>query len=222
MNRHEIYRLIISYIYPNVCPCCEEIIEHDDDFCDRCRNKLIMYNDEFKINHADHFVSYCYYEGKIRYAIRKYKITPSGNSYYAFAFGIVQALRQKKLTGNIDAVVYMPMTKDDLFERGYNQVKLMAKEVHFLLNIPVYNALLKVKSTKSQKSLNSSERKTNIIGAFSINPKVSVEDKTILLIDDLCTTGSTLSEAARVLKEAGAKKVIAASFSKTRKATQKA
>ena len=217
MTLHEIYRLIISFIYPNICPCCEEIIEHDEDFCDNCRKKLTMFNENFDIEHADEFVAYCYYEGKIRHAIRKYKVTANGNSYYAFAFGIVQALRRNKLTDGIDAVVYMPMTEEDLYERGYNQVLLMAKEVHHLLHVPVYNALLKVRETKSQKSLNSSERKSNIKNAFSINPDINVKSKKLLLIDDLCTTGNTLSEASKVLKEAGASKIIAASFAKTRK-----
>ena len=216
MTLHEIYRFLISYLYPNICPCCEKVIEHDEDFCCKCKNKITPFYDEFKIEYADAFVSYCYYEGKIRYVLRKYKINPCGNTYYAFAFGIVQALRRKQLTKGIEAVVYIPMTAEALKTRGYNQVEYMADEVHHLLNIPVLPALIKCKATKSQKSLGAAERRINLKGAYGLAPQVNVKGKTLLLIDDLCTTGSTLSEAARVLKEAGASSVIAASFAKTK------
>ena len=216
MTLHEKYRFILNFIYPNICPCCETIIEYNDDFCDKCRGKLIMFHENFHIEYVDKFVAYCYYEGNIRHAIRKFKITAKGNSYYAFAFGIVQALRREQLTKNIDCVVYIPMRKNAQKERGYNQVELIAKEIHHLLNIPVCNALLKSRPTKSQKSLKAAERAINVKGAFSVIDVSDVKGKCILLIDDLCTTGNTLSEAARVLKEAGASEIIAASFAKTR------
>jgi len=215
MTLHKFYRFAISCHYPNICPVCEKVIEHNDDFCDRCRNKMTMFYDDFHIEHSDAFVAYCYYEGKIRNAIRKYKITPIGNSYYAFAFGIVQALRRKQLTDGIDGVVYIPMTRDDFEDRGYNQVELMAKEIHFLLDIPVIDALEKHKATKSQKSLNGEERKTNVSGAFRVKTGIDLKGKKLLLIDDVCTTGSTLSEAARILKDEGASEVITAAFAKT-------
>ena len=216
MTLHEIYRFLISYLYPNICPCCEKVIEYDEDFCDRCKNKITPFYDDFEIAHTDAFVAYCYYEGRIRYVLRKYKINPCGNTYYAFAFGIVQALRRKQLTKGIDAVVFIPMTEEALKMRGYNQVEYMADEVHHLLNIPVLPALVKCKATKSQKSLGVEERKVNVKGAFKLAPQIDINGKKLLLIDDLCTTGNTLSEAARVLREAGAASVIAASFAKTK------
>jgi hypothetical protein len=74
MTLHELYRFAISFLYPNICPVCENVIEYDDDFCDRCRSKMTMFYDDFHIENSDAFVAYCYYEGKIRNAIRKYKI----------------------------------------------------------------------------------------------------------------------------------------------------
>ncbi len=215
MTLHEFYRLFISFIYPNICPCCEKVIEHDEDFCDKCRNNLVPFYDEFKIENVNVFVAYCSYEGKIRNVIRKYKITPKGNSYYAFAFGIVQALRRKQLSDDIDGVVFIPMSKEDYKDRGYNQVKYMADEVHHLLRVPVYNVLEKSRLTVSQKGLGAELRKINIKDAFRMKYKADIKGKRLLLIDDVCTTGSTLSEAAKVLKEAGAVSVIAATFAKT-------
>lgn len=217
---HETYRYFINLIYPNICPCCEEIIDFDEDFCDKCRNKLVLYEDDFIIENADYFTAYCVYEGKIRKSIKKFKYDPCGNSYYAFAFCIVQSLRRKQLTSFIDAVTFIPMTKEDRKKRGYNQTQLIAKEIHYLLDIPCIDILEKTRSTKEQKSLSAKERRLNVKDAFSIKNdkklKFDITGKCILVIDDLCTTGSTLSEASRVLKESGAEKVIASSFAKTK------
>lgn len=216
MTLHEIYRFFINILYPNICPCCEDIIDYDCDFCDKCRNQLSLYDSDFRISYVDEFTAYCYYEGEIRHAVWKFKITPKGNCYYAFAFGILQSLRRRKLTNRIDGIAYIPMTKAAQRKRGYNQVYLMAKELHYLMNIPVYDILVKVRNTRSQKSLSAIERKNNLTGVFSVSDKIDVKGKRLLLIDDVCTTGSTLSEAARTLKEAGAAEIIAATFAKTR------
>lgn len=217
MSPREAYRFFISFVYPNICPLCNEVIEYDEDFCSECKELIVPYEDDFSIRYVDVFISCCIYTGKIRNVLRKFKYDSCGNTYYAFAFNIVQEIYLKQLASEIDAVVYIPMTKEDEKKRGYNQTKLIANEVHYLLDIPCVNALSKIKETKSQKSLGEKERLSNMEGAFSIrNSKIDVNNKCILIIDDLCTTGSTLSEAAKILKEAGAKKVIAATFAKTK------
>ena len=85
------------------------------------------------------------------------------------------------------------------------------------MNVPYKNVLIKSKETKMQKSIkNASERRENVADAFSVSHKAGdITGKSILLIDDLCTTGSTLENAAKALNNAGVKRVIAASFAKT-------
>lgn len=217
MTPHEAYRYLINFIYPNVCPCCDEIIDHYEDFCDNCHKEINRDTEIINIKHADEFIAYCVYEKSVKSAILKLKIDARGNSYYAFACGIVKALREKGLDETIDMVTYIPMTKEDEKARGYNLVKLIAKEIHYLLEIPCVNALIKVKKTEKQKALTSDKRVLNVFGAFEPNFKVDLKGKCVLVVDDLCTTGSTLSEAARALKNGGARKIIAASFAKTKK-----
>lgn len=106
------------------------------------------------------------------------------------------------------------MGKKDLNHRGYNQTKLIAKELTGITEIRNAPLLRKIKDTKEQKRLNAAERRENLKNAFAVNPKADVKGKNVLIIDDVCTTGSTLSEASRILKEAGADKVIAAVFAK--------
>ena len=109
------------------------------------------------------------------------------------------------------------MTREEQRKRGYNLVKLIAKEIHYLLDIPCVGALSKIKKTQKQKALLSAERKVNVVNAFKAVDKVNLKGKCVLVVDDLCTTGATLSEAARALKDGGAEKVIAASFAKTKR-----
>lgn len=83
------------------------------------------------------------------------------------------------------------------------------------MKAPCAELLEKRRETRQQKSLDGGERRTNVLGAFRVIDPETVRGRCILLVDDLCTTGSTLSEAAKALKEAGAFKVIAAAYAKT-------
>lgn len=217
MTPHEAYRYFINYIYPNICPCCGEVIDYDEAFCETCYDKLERYDENYYIENVDEFVAYCVYQNQAKAAVLKFKIDACGNSYYAFASAIVRALQEKQLLSQIDMVVYLPMSKKDRRNRGYNLVKLIAKEIHYMLEIPCINALIKIKETKKQKELSEEERLINLIGAFKVSDNVNVRGKCVLVVDDLCTTGATLSEAARALKAGGADRVIAAAFAKTKK-----
>ncbi len=92
--------------------------------------------------------------------------------------------------------------------RGFNQSSLiashLAKELDLLI---VESVLVRLKNTKPQIGLNRRERETNVLGAFGVNNNMAVKDRVILLLDDVLTTGSTMNEAAKALKEAGAKRV---------------
>ncbi len=219
MNRpelHNIYRLVISWLYPNICPCCEKYIDYNAAFCDECSIEIKPYDGSYVIKYADKFIAACFYEGIVESAVLRFKKTDCGNSYYAFAYRIAEVLREKGLSSATDLIVPIPLTKKKLSERGYNQTELMAKELRFMLNVPYENVLVKKSDTVEQKSLSASQRRENLRGVFTVSPKAAdIAGKRILLIDDVCTTGSTLSEASEVLKEAGAKTVIAAAFAKT-------
>ncbi len=109
---------------------------------------------------------------------------------------------------NIDYISYVPMHKSKPKLRGFNQNFLLAKGLSKKLNIPLgKNILLKIKDTKSQSSLNKRDRLLNLKDAFEVSNKAEIKSKNILLIDDIFTTGSTVSECARCLKTAGANKV---------------
>ncbi|MBI2443153.1 MAG: ComF family protein [Candidatus Levybacteria bacterium] len=107
-------------------------------------------------------------------------------------------------------LVPIPLHRTKYRQRGYNQVDVLAKGLGKRLGLPVASLVVRIRSTKSQVNLDQKARKENIAGAFAIAPghegTFSVR-KTIFLVDDVLTSGSTLSEAARILKKAGAAKV---------------
>ena len=213
---HRIYRYIIDWLYPNVCPCCGGYIDHDADFCEDCKSWITPYSGNDTVTGADGFTAYCVYDKHIKGAILAFKKERCGNSYYAFACGIAEAVRKSGFADDTDIIVPIPSSKRSLRERGYNQTELIAKELRFLLGVPYRRVLAKTKDTKVQKSLGMSERTENVSGAFALSAEApDIKGKRLLVIDDVCTTGSTLTEAAAVLKAAGAGKVYTAAFAKT-------
>jgi ComF family protein len=107
-------------------------------------------------------------------------------------------------------LVPIPLYKQRLKWRGFNQAEELAKELSKFLLIPVYsNILVRIKETLPQVNLAKEERENNVRGAFAVrNSELkSIEKKKVLLVDDVYTTGSTMEECARVLKESGAKEV---------------
>lgn len=113
------------------------------------------------------------------------------------------------LKKNKDVILIpVPLYKNKLKQRGFNQAEEIAKELSKYLKIPIFNNLLiKIKPTPAQVELDKKQRKNNIKGVFSVKNPKAIKQKKILLVDDIFTTGSTLEECAKILKEAGAKKV---------------
>ena len=105
----------------------------------------------------------------------------------------------------------VPLHKNRLKSRGYNQSELLAKELSQLLNLEYMPSCLTRKiDTKPQFKLDKKKRRENILGAFVVNPKIktSIKGKRIILVDDIATTGATLRECAKILKQSGVEKVI--------------
>lgn len=108
----------------------------------------------------------------------------------------------------VDLVTAVPLHKKRLAERGFNQAEVLGGIVADLLNKPKENILKRHRQTKQQAKLLRQERLKNVGEAFGLIDGVEVEGKRILVVDDVFTTGSTVQECAKVLKEAGCEKVI--------------
>lgn len=105
-------------------------------------------------------------------------------------------------------LIPVPLDKKKLKTRGYNQSEELAKELSKVLQVPVLSdVLIKIKQTKSQMSLSKADREKNLAGAFTIKNQEKISNKKIFLVDDVYTTGSTMSECAKILRKSGAKSV---------------
>ena len=119
-------------------------------------------------------------------------------------------------------LVPIPLSSNRFKKRGYNQAEILAKELSKKFGFPCLNLLKRVRETKSQVGLNKEKRKENISGAFEIinhlpagkAGKSSIINHNVVLVDDVLTTGATMSEACKVLKKSGAGKIWALAFAK--------
>lgn len=115
---------------------------------------------------------------------------------------------------DIDVIAPVPIHKAKIRERGYNQSDAICKGVASVLDKKfLLDKITRTKYTMSQTKLNAKERSTNVLGVFKSSTTV-FKNKTVLLCDDVLTTGSTINECAKALKEAGAKKVYAATLAR--------
>ena len=107
-----------------------------------------------------------------------------------------------------DIIIPVPISKKRNKERGYNQSLLIAREIAKNENVKLRNnVILKVKNNNTQSKLNKEERAENVKNVYKITNNKEIIDKNILLIDDIFTTGATLNECSKMLKQASAKKV---------------
>lgn len=228
---HKFKEFLLDLLYPKHLACifcddelddrssndtCYECIHNlpfIDRACTRCGARINDNNDGIclncKSNNFDYDLSRSVfvYEDKVMSAVHKYKY--GGEKYLLEPFG--NYLSKYLATWNIypDYITAVPLHPNREKERGYNQAKCMAEVVATNFGIPYIDACVKVKDNPRQATLPLKERRENVKDAYKIAPDMrkSLKNKTILLIDDVYTTGSTASEIAKVLKSAGVKSV---------------
>lgn len=148
------------------------------------------------------------YEGKIRKIIIDYKFNEKSYIYVTFVNFL---LKNKKIFENIkkyDTIVPVPISHKRQKERGYNQSLLIAREIAQKTNLELMNnCLIKTKNIIEQSKLNKEDRAQNIYGVYELKNKQLIENKKILLIDDIYTTGSTVNECSRILRKANPEKI---------------
>ena len=152
------------------------------------------------------------YEGIIRNMIINYKFNEKSYLYKTFVNFLLKNKKFFKILKSYDKIIPVPISKKRMKQRGYNQSKLIANELSKKLRIDLdLNSLLKVKDIIEQSKLDSRRREENIKNAYSLSTnttsKKTLENKKIILIDDVFTTGSTVEECAKTLKKANPKRV---------------
>ena len=114
----------------------------------------------------------------------------------------------KELVNAADLIVPVPLHWRRLYSRGFNQSALLAQHLHKISHKPVsLNVLKKIRHTPSQGGLSLEERISNVAHCFKVSHPLKIKDKSIVLVDDVMTTGATLNACANTLLKAGAKEV---------------
>lgn len=214
-----------NLIYPNKCVLCNKLLDSNHEFtCNICKKKLeyIVCDSQIKKvnNHCfDYlFSSYCY-QDYIRKLLLDFKFN---NKKYLCNFlsqRISKYAYNFSKTNNIDYIVYVPISFRRYMERGYNQSELIARMIEKEIKVPIIKFnLIKVKHNARQSELSVDMRKDNIKGVYNVRNKDLFKNKCLLLIDDIFTTGNTIEECSKVLKEAGASRIIAMTVARKRKA----
>lgn len=228
MNKiFKIQEKIINLIYPQTCGICGKI--NHKAICSKCNIQLkkqekigILTKEELKENSLEiekHFEELMYifkYEGQIRELILDYKFNEKSYMYKTFVNFL---LKNKKIFENIkkyDKIIPVPISKKRYKERGYNQSLLIAKEISMQMSCEtnnniklelVNNCLIKTKNIIEQSKLNKEDRQHNIQGVYTLKNGSILTNKSILLIDDIYTTGSTVNECSRILQQVKPKKI---------------
>ncbi|MBR0277375.1 MAG: ComF family protein [Clostridia bacterium] len=187
--------------------CGKPISNNSDDTCIECKE-----NKRYFIKNVSRYT----YKGCIKTAIKNMKF--KNYDWIAFEFGrqICKTIEEKYSDINFDLVMYVPMTKLSEMNRTFNQTFELAYAVSRKFKIPIENNVIyKMPNVKTQSGLSKKDRLENVKNGYIILKPEKIIDKTILLIDDVITTGATLNECSKTLKKAGALAVYTATVAIT-------
>ena len=206
------YDNILDLIYPPVCGICGKL--NQNYLCKKCQKVLenqskfvIDENQDFNQNFNKHLYIFKY-EGIIRRMILNYKFNEKSYLYITFVNFLLKNEKFFKILKSYDTIIPVPISSERKNERGYNQSELLAKELAKKLNIEcVKNCLIKNKNIIEQSKLTKVERQKNIQGVYILKNKEKLINKNLLLIDDIFTTGSTVNECCKILKQANPRKI---------------
>lgn len=209
---------LLDLIYPPRCAFCRRLLSgREKGVCRFCRPKLPYVPADGQVQHfrnVDKCLSPLYYHGNVKDSLHRYKF--GGATAYADIYSefIVKCIDENQIS--CDSITWVPLSRRRLRKRGYDQAELLAELIAKHLGQRPIRLLKKLRDTPPQSQTGSAEkRRANIAGAYACLHPEQVQGKRILLVDDIVTTGATLSEAAKVLKKAGAKEVICATLARS-------
>jgi len=198
------------------CVICNGYSEEMEALCTICRKKLRRCIESFYIGHNEEKYlvwSVFYYSNIVKELIIRLKYKND------FVCGEILAKYMLELVKNnelqFDLISYVPMTKKDLKNRGYNQSEYLANYLSKFLKIPIICNLIKIENTKDQIGLTGDQRWNNMRKCFETQENESIKNKNIILVDDVITTGATAFYCARSLKTNGANNIFILTIAKS-------
>ncbi len=227
-------RGLVSLVYPSSCAACAATVEPGAQLCDRCADEaprlrapfcarcsqpfagaitesFVCANCHDRVLHFDAAVSAYRSRGVVRKVMHDFKYGGQLHLRHLLGQWLCETLADPRLAGRrFDCIVPVPLHPARQRERGFNQAEVLAGLLGRRSGVPVQALLQRTRYTTTQTQFDRDERIENLAGAFRLRRGGDVQELRVLLIDDVLTTGSTLSECAAVLKQSGAQSVYAA------------
>lgn len=187
----------LPFTNSRVCLHCGDLLVSDGDYCKRCKGKKFIYERAIApFLYKDDISTLIF---GLKYDNKKY-IAKSLAKFMADCY-----LHNKFYA---DVIIPVPLCNKRMKQRGYNQSELLATEISKILDIPInLDCLKRVKETPTQTKLDYIDRQNNMVDAFKVYNSKNIKDKVVLIIDDVFTTGATVTECSKTLTNAGAKMV---------------
>lgn len=224
----EAFSKLLYAVFPRRCELCGEVVALDETLCEECRSAERIEgelcnkcgkpkaqcdcNKKTKTPEYKRIIAPYYYENSIASGVNRFKDYGFPELSRRMGYEMFLQINEQYSDIDFDIITYVPITERKERKRGYNQSELLANEISGYMNIPVKKLVSKIRTTPQQKRIGARQRRVNLRGSFDICENANVINKTILLIDDIKTTGSTINECAYVVNAYGAKAVYAAAF----------
>ena len=220
----KIYRFILDLLFPSRCALCDTVISYDECICKDCISKIEYHENYCKRcgfsececdnnPNYDLALSLGVYDGVLKNGILRLKTEMSGEMCRFFADWV----KAQKEIKTVDAVTFVPMTRQRLKVCGFNHSKALAQYVSRAIKKPLISDILVKTNDYTHHKLSEIERREQVKNAYDTVNEKDLLGKTVLLVDDIMTTGATLNKCAGLLKKSGAKSVICACVAKVDK-----
>ena len=189
----------IVYVQEPRCKSCGKPIRYaEKEYCEDCKREVLFY---------DQGKSIWLHKNPVAWSIYQFKYHNRRLFAEYYADEMWQIYGSKIKNWEIDVIIPIPLHWRRRANRGFNQAEILAKHLGRLSGIPVRTKMVRrIRYTERQKMLGNKERKKNLSGAFVVTKRWE-KVRNVLLIDDIYTTGNTINEVARILKQEGAEKV---------------
>lgn len=213
---NKVERNILDFFFPRRCPFCGAVAGKEL-LCKKCRRSL-PFTGEHAVREGTfgRCAAPLYYEDSVREAILQFKFKDKLGGMSCFGMLMAECAAEH-YSGAFDAITWVPVSKKRLKKRGFDQTRYLTGSMCVDWHVAPIETLRKVTDNPPQSTLETEEqRRANVLGVYEAVNAEQFRGKRLLLVDDILTTGATLSECVRVLKEAGAGEVMCLTLAMSR------
>lgn len=213
---NKLSRGILDFFFPRRCPFCGAVAGKEL-LCKKCLRSL-PFTGEHAVREGTfgRCAAPLYYEDRVREAILQFKFKAKLGGLSCFGMLMAECAAEH-YSGAFDAITWVPVSKKRLKKRGFDQTRYLTGSMCVDWHVAPIETLRKVTDNPPQSTLETEEqRRANVLGVYEAVNAERFRGKRLLLVDDILTTGATLSECVRVLKEAGAGEVMCLTLAMSR------